>query len=682
MFNSRVLPLRRRQSRIKNYFAENRLFAVRSIVAGVLAAGMLMLVGARLFYLQVLRHDYYYGLAQGNRIRTEPIPPSRGLILDRHGVVLADNLPAFQIELVREQVGDARSVDAMLAQLVGIGLLRPEEVAGIRRTIMLHKVYDSVPIKLQLTEEEMALFAVHRHQFTGVDIRTRLARHYPLGQTAVHAIGYVSAINEQDLKSIDGDEYAGTSLIGKLGVESAYEVQLHGRRGSREILVNAAGRPVDKQGDFTPHLDIRPPIAGDDLILGLDIRVQKAAEDALAGHRGSVVALDPKTGDVIALASLPGFDPNGFVRGLTVGQYGQLRDDIDIPLLNRALRGAYPPGSTVKPLYALAGQKYNIFTPSQQEFCGGVFTLPGSSHQYRDDEKHGFLDMRHAIARSCDVYFYRLAERLGIDRMADFMKTFGYGDLTGVDIPGEKAGLYASPEWKRRAFKRAADQVWFPGETISMGIGQGAITVTPLQQAHFAGEIGERGKIIATPRLVSAIRTAGSTEIVPRAPRLEKPVDNIATPEQWAVVTEGMEAVVLPGGTGYASGVNPRYKFAGKTGTAQVFTIKQTDSTKSKIADERHRDHAWFIAYAPADDPKIAVAVLVENGGFGAAAAAPIARKVLDAYLLGADAPADFKKPNAPATTPGAASPAVPVPMAHPKHAATTAANLLVTGTF
>jgi len=328
--------VRSRQSRIKNYFAENRLFAIRSIVAGIIAGVLLLAVAGRLFYLQVLKHDYYSTLSQGNRIRTEPIPPSRGLILDRHGVVLADNLPAYQIELVREQVGDNKALDATLALLVNIGLLRSEDVANTRRTILLHKVYESVPIKLQLNEQEMALFAVHRYQFSGVDIRTRLSRHYPLGETAVHAIGYVSAINEQDMKQIDTDEYAGTSLIGKLGVEAAYERQLHGKRGSREILVNAAGRPVDKQGDYTPLLHTQPPVAGDDLILGIDIRVQKVAESALAGKRGSVVAIDPTTGDVIVLASMPGFDPNGFVRGLSSAEYGALRDDADIPLLNRA----------------------------------------------------------------------------------------------------------------------------------------------------------------------------------------------------------------------------------------------------------------------------------------------------------------------------------------------------------
>src|ERR1700724_83165 len=531
--------VRSRQNRIKNYFAENRLFAVRSVVAGVIAGALLLGVASRLFYLQVLRYDYYSNLSQGNRIRTEPIPPSRGLILDRHGVVLADNLPAFQIELVREQVGDMKSLDATLALLADIGPLHPEEVSNIRRTVLLHKVYESVPIKLQLNEEEMALFAVHRYQFSGVDIRTRLARHYPFREIAVHAIGYVSAINEQDMKAIDTEEYAATSLIGKLGVEAAYEQQLHGKRGSREILVNAAGRPVDKQGDFAPRLNTRRPVAGDDLILGMDMYVQKVAEEALAGKRGSVVALDPKTGDVIALASTPGFDPNNFVRGLTVAEHAALSNNIDVPWLTRALRGAYPPGSTVKPLYALAAQKYGVITPQQISYCPGFFTLPGSSNKYRDDEKHGNVDMRTAISSSCDVYFYCVAEKMGIEHMHEFMSAFGYGELTGIDIPGEKPGLYASPEWKRRVFKRKADQVWFPGETISMGIGQGPITVTPLQQRRFAAEISERGQMIATPRLVTASRAGGSNTVTPRNPTFTKPI-NIANADQWGVIYDGM----------------------------------------------------------------------------------------------------------------------------------------------
>jgi penicillin-binding protein 2 len=634
-----------RQSRIKNYFAENRLFTIRSIIAGVIAAVLLFAVAGRLFYLQVVKYDYYSSLSQGNSIRTEPIPPSRGLILDRHGVVLADNLPAFNIELVREQVGDAKALDATLAQLVSIGLLRSEEVGNIRRTVLLHKVYESVPVKLLLNEEEMARFAVHRYQFAGVDIRARLARHYPLREMGVHAIGYVSAINEQDLKQIDSAEYAGTSLIGKLGVEGAYEAQLHGKPGFREIEVNAAGRPVEKQGGYASRLNTRPPVAGEDLILGMDARVQKVAEDALVGKRGSVVALDPKTGDIIALASTPGFDPNDFVRGLSVAQYAALSNNIDVPLLNRALRGAYPPGSTVKPLYALAAQHYGVLTPEHVEYCPGYFTLPGSSNKFRDDKVHGSLDMRHAISESCDVYFYRLADHMGIDRMHEFMNAFGYGELTGIDIPGEKSGLYASPEWKKRVFKRKAEQAWFPGETISMGIGQGPITVTPLQQAHFAAEIAERGKVIAMPRLVAATRAPGSVTVVQRASTFAKPV-NMATDEQWNVIYDGMMgAVTQPGATAYLAFRGALYKLAGKTGTAQVVTVKQTESTKHQDADVRKREHAWFIAFAPVDDPKIAISVLVENGGFGGSTAGPIARKVLDTYLLG-DAPAAEPKKN------------------------------------
>lgn len=618
--------------RIKDHWAEQRIFTLRSIIAGVLVVVLLLTVAGRLFYLQVLRYDYYAELAQGNRVRTEPVPPSRGLILDRHGIVLAENRPAYQIEVVREQVGDTKALDAALAQLTSIGLLRREDVPNIRRTVLLHKVYESVPIKLQLSEDEMALFAVHRWQFTGVDIRARLARYYPLKHIAVHAVGYVSAINEEDLKQIDSAEYAGTSLIGKIGVEGAYEQQLHGKPGFREFLVNAAGRPVDKQGAYAPQLASRAPVPGTDLILGLDIRAQKVAEEALAGKRGSVVALDPRNGDVIVLASTPGFDPNDFVRGLSVEHYNAFQNDIDKPLLNRALRGAYPPGSTVKPLYALASEVYGVMTPQTTEFCPGFFQLRGSSNKYRDDKKHGSLAMREAIAQSCDVYFYRVAERMGIGRMDEFMKAFGYGSLTGIDIPGEKPGLYASPEWKKRNFKRAADQVWFPGETISMGIGQGPITVTPVQQAHFAAEIAERGHIVATPRLVIASRAAGSDKLIPREPGFLQPV-KLGTAEQWSVIYDGMVGATTTG-TAYMAGRGAKYKIAGKTGTAQVFTIKQTENTRAKILDERRRDHAWFIAYAPADDPQIAISVLVENGGFGAAAAAPIARKVLDAYLL------------------------------------------------
>lgn len=623
-----------RRVRIKDHFAEQRIFTIRSIVAGCIVAGLLLTVASRLFYLQVMRHAYYSELSQGNRVHIDPIPPSRGLILDRHGVVLAENLPAFQLELVREQVGTPAQVDASLARLVAIGLLDAEEIGSIKRTILSHHVYESVPIKLQLSDEEMALFAVHRHEFTGIDIRTRLSRHYPFGPMAVHALGYVAAISEQDLKHIDAAEYAGTTLIGKLGVEGAYESALHGKVGYRQVLVNAAGRPVERQGAFTPKLDTRQPVAGADLILSLDMRVQRAAEEALAGLRGAAIAIDPHTGDVIALASTPEFDPNGFARGLSNKQYDALANDIDKPLINRALRGAYPPGSTVKPFYALAALKYGAMTPEKTIFCPGHFNLPGSRHQYRDwkPKGHGTISMRHAIAQSCDVYFYTVAEKLGIDRMHEFMSAFGFGEVTGIDISGEKPGLMPSVEWKRRTYKRAAEQVWFPGDTISIGIGQGYMLATPLQLAHAVAAIAARGENFK-PRLVTAVRTAGSETVTQRPVEPQPPITG-STPDQWSVIIEGMEEAAGPGGTAARAAAGAPYKMAGKTGSAQVFSIGQNEKYNEKEVSERMLDHALFISFAPADDPKLAVAVFVENGKHGASTAAPIARKMFDAYLL------------------------------------------------
>ena len=620
--------------RIKDHYAEQRIFSIRSILAGVVVSVLLLAVASRLFYLQVVKHEYYAELSQGNRVRTDPIPPSRGLIFDRHGVVLAENLPAFQIELVREQVGGVPEIDATLARLVAIGLLEAEDVGSIKRTILSHHVYESVPIKLQLDDEEMARFAVHRYEFTGVDIRTRLSRHYPFGNMAVHALGYVAAISEQDLKHIDTAAYAGTTLIGKLGVEGAYENELHGTPGFREVLVNAAGRPVDRQGAYTPKLDVRSPVAGADLILSLDMRVQRTAEDALQGKRGAAIAIDPNTGDVVALASTPGFDPNAFARGLTTKQFNVLQNDIDKPLINRALRGAYPPGSTVKPFFAMAALKYGVMTPEQTIFCPGHFNLPGSRNVFRDwkPKGHGIVSMRHAIMQSCDVYFYTVANRLGIDRMHDFMSTFGFGELTGIDIPGEKPGLMPSTDWKRHAYKRAAEQVWFPGETISVGIGQGYMNATPMQLAHAVSGIASRGKIFK-PRLVSAVRPAGSN-IATQRPVQPEPSLTAVTADQWQVIVDGMELATGPGGTAAVATAGTPYKIAGKTGSAQVFTIGQNEKYNEKQLTERLLDHALFISFAPAENPKLAVAVFVENGKHGSTTAAPIARKMFDAYLL------------------------------------------------
>jgi penicillin-binding protein 2 len=454
---------------------------------------------------------------------------------------------------------------------------------------------------------------------------------------AVHALGYVGAISEADLSHIDRAAYSGTALIGKQGVESAYETKLHGVNGSREILVNAQGRSVDKQGAFIPTLNIHAPTAGDDIVLAMDLKVQRAAEDALAGRRGALVAIDPNNGDVIAMTSRPGFDPNLFGRGITRAEYGSLKDDIDTPLLDRAMRGVYPPGSTVKPVIALAGLAYHVVDPDQTRFCAGQFHLPGSAHLYREGKggHHGYMNLVEAIAKSCDVYFYGLADTIGVDRIAAFMSPFGFGRPTGLDISGELKGLLPTREWKASYFKRPADKMWFPGETVNFGIGQGYLNVTPLQMAHYVSVLASRGKVFK-PRLVTGFRDALTGKLEPLAP-VREPDITLATPEEWGRIYAGMVGAVTHGTAALAVGKNAAYAIAGKTGTAQVFSVGQNEKYNEKTVSERLRDHSWFISFAPADQPRIALAVIVENGGWGASAAAPIARKVLDAYLLGSD---------------------------------------------
>ena len=619
--------------RIKDHWREQRLFDQRSIICAVIMALATLGLVARLYVLQVSRHAYYSELSQGNRVRTEPIPAARGLILDRAGEVIAGNQPAYQLELVPEEVPD---VDGTLASLVQLGLIRAEDVAELERTIDSSRSFDSVPIRLRMSDEDVARFAVRRFEFPGLDIRTRQTRWYPNGGLAVHALGYVGAISEQDLKHIDRATYAGTSLIGKLGIESAYESQLHGNNGFREVLVNAQGRSVERQGAFVPNLRTKPPTPGADLVLSIDLKVQRVAEAALAGHRGAVVALDPKNGDVLALVSLPGFDPTLFGRGITAGEYGTLSNDIDRPLFNRALRGTYPPGSTIKPGIALAGLTYHVVDPQARKYCAGSFHLPGSSRMFREyhNEKHGYVDLDDAIAHSCDVYFYGLADVLGVDRIATFLAPFGFGKTTGIDIGGEKSGILPSKEWKAKAFAKPADQVWFPGETVNFGIGQGYLTVTPLQLAHYASIIATRGRIWK-PRLVAAYRDPHTGQMQHVPAQSEGEVSGVSA-EDWDRVVHGMIGVTQRG-TAAAIGAHAAYTFAGKTGTAQVFTVAQNERYNASAINERLRDHSWFIAFAPADAPRIAIAVLQENGGAGASAAAPIARKVLDAYLLTAD---------------------------------------------
>ena len=619
--------------RIKDHWREQRLFDQRALVSAAVIGLATVALIVRLFVLQVSRHDYYADLSQGNRVRTEPIPAARGLILDRHGELIAGSQPAYQLELVPEEVPD---IDATLAALAQLSLIRAEDVDEIARTIDSSRTFDSVPIRLRMSDEDVARFAVHRFEFRGVDIKTRQTRWYPNAALAVHALGYVGAISEQDLKHIDRSAYAGTSLIGKLGVESAFEQQLHGVNGSREVLVNAQGRSVERQGAFVPRLHSKAPMAGDDLLLSIDLKIQRVAEAALAGHRGAVVALDPNNGDVLALVSLPGFDPTVFGQGITAAEYRALAEDIDKPLFNRALRGTYPPGSTVKPAIALTALTYHVVDPQAHRFCAGSFHLPGSSFIYREyhNEHHGAVDLDDAIARSCDVYFYGLANEIGVDRISGFLARLGFGKPTGIDISGEKAGILPSREWKEKTFARPVDRVWFPGETVSFGIGQGYLTVTPIELAHYASIVATRGKIWR-PRLVTAYRDPRSGELHRIAPVSDGEVQGVAT-EDWQRVVHGMIGVTQRG-TAAAIGAHAPYIFGGKTGTAQVFTVARTDKYNASKINERLRDHSWFIAFAPADAPRIALAVLEENGGAGASAAAPIARKVLDAYLLDAD---------------------------------------------
>lgn len=618
-----------RRVRIKDHHLEQRVFTARVVVAGGIVVALFAVVIGRLFWLQVIRHEYYADLSQGNRVRIEPLPPDRGLIFDRKGRVLAENTPAYQLELTREQVPD---LDATLQQLVAFGLLEPDDVPRVRRLVASRRPFEGVPIRVTLSDEEIGRFAVHQHELPGLELRTRLARYYPYGSVGVHALGYVGTISEEDLKRIDPEAYAGTGVIGKTGLEASYEDELHGQGGSREVIVNAEGRSVTSGSNTGPALRVRQPRAGNDLHLSLDIELTRVAEAALGERRGAVVAVDPWTGDVLALASTPTFDPNKFARGISARDYRDLVDSLDRPLFNRALRGTYPPGSTIKPLMALTGLEYGVIEPGDTRFCPGYFRLPGSSHRYRDWKKegHGTVDMHKAVMTSCDVYFYTLATMLGIDRIHASMSRIGFGRVTGIDVAGERPGLMPSTAWKKQAFKKRELQVWFPGETVITGIGQGYWNVTPLQLAHATALLATRGRHFQ-PRLVTAVREAATGALRRRDPVPQATVE-LRDPASWQVIVDAMVAVTQ-GGTATRAARGAAYTIAGKTGTAQVYSVGQTEKYDEKTVSERLRDHALFVAFAPAEAPRIAVAVLVENGGHGSDAAAPIARKVFDAWL-------------------------------------------------
>ena len=620
-----------RRVRVKDEYLEQRIFLQRSFIAAIILGALMLLLAGRAFWLQVLRHDYYAELSQGNRARIESLPPNRGIIYDREGRVIAENTPAYQLEVVREQAGD---LDTTLEDLVRFGLLERDDLARVRQLVMSRRSFEAVPIRVQLDDEGVARYAVHRHELPGVSLETRMARHYPYGSLGAHALGYVGTISEDDLTRLDKDRYFGTGVIGKTGIERAYEDELLGTGGFREVLVNAEGRRVDVQDGKAAQLRIRQPLAGRDLRLSLDIDLQRVAEDAMAGRRGAVVAIDPSNGDVLVLASLPSFDPNGFARGISRKDYLALTQDPDQPLFNRVLRGTYPPGSTIKPIMALAGLEYDVIKPQDAVFCTGQFSLPGSRHKFRDWKRqgHGRVDMHDAVMESCDVYFYRLANTLGIDRIHEIMTRIGFGAPTGIDIGGERGGIMPSPQWKKNAFSGPSQQVWFPGETVILGIGQGYWSATPLQLATATALLATRGKHFR-PRLVRALVDPATGAVEERAPR-PLPAIELKDQANWEVIVDAMVAVTSGAhGTAVRASRGAKYSIAGKTGTAQVYTIGQTEKYDEKTIAERLRDHALFVAFAPAEEPKLVIAVLVENGGHGSSAAAPIARAVFDAYL-------------------------------------------------
>jgi len=558
-------------------------------------------------------------------VRIEALPPTRGLIYDRNGAVLAENLPSYQLEMIPEQVTD---IGGSLNALVDLGLLEADELERIRTDIRRQPNFRPVALRYRLSEEEVARFAVNRQQFPGIDIQARLIRHYPYGSVGVHALGYVGSVSQSDLQRLDPGDYAGTSHTGKIGVEFAQEEALHGNVGYRQVLVNAQGRILQE-------LERDSPLPGKDVTLTLDLELQLAAEAALAGRRGSVVAIDPRNGHILALVSQPGYDANLFSAGISTRDYHDLQEDPDIPLFNRALRGLYPPGSTIKPVVGLAGLHFGAIAPWQRVYCLGYYTLPGSSHRFRDwkPQGHGPVTLNDAIAQSCDVYFYELALKLGIDNIHDFLAGFGLGHRTGVDVPAEKGGTLPSRDWKRENFRRREDQVWFPGETLITGIGQGYLQTTPLQLAQMTAVIATRGQTFR-PTLVAAVTDPASGETTRFEPE-PLPAVEVSDPTHWDAVIQGMVDVMRgPRGTGRAAAAGAEYRMAGKSGTAQVVNIAQDAKYDAEELDERLRDHALFIAFAPVEDPAIAVSVVVENGGSGSGVAAPIARAVMDNYLL------------------------------------------------
>jgi len=620
---------------IKDHHSETRMFVGRVILSSVIAIILLGTVIARLVQLQIYDHELFAEKSQGNRVRTEAVPPTRGLIFDRRGRVLAENLPAYQLELIPEQVPDLADT---LARLANIGLIKEEDIPRFNGLSQSSQRFKPITLRFRLSEDEIANFAVQRPRFPGVDLQPRLVRHYPDGELVAHAIGYVGALSTADLQRLDGPAYAGTSHTGKTGVEHFNEEMLHGDVGFQQIVTNAFGRqvPVETRefSDILPASEA--PTPGANLYLSLDLDLQRVATQALEGRRGSIVAIDPTNGEILALVSAPTFDPNAFATGMSRSDYNALQNDEDRPLFNRAVRGNYPPGSTIKPMLSLAALEVGATNLTRRTVCIGWYSLPGSSHRYRDwrPEGHGEVDLHDAISQSCDVYFYEISRDIGIDTMHEYLDQFGLGKVTGLDIVGESNGLNPSTAWKRQAFRERADQVWFPGETIIASIGQGYMLATPLQLANATAALAARGTRFR-PHIVAAFEDPISGKRTLVAPE-RLPGVSIDSEFYWDNIIAAMHDVMQsPTGTARAAGAKSEYQMAGKSGTAQVFTIAQEEEYNEDEIDERLRDHALFISFAPLENPRIAVAIIIENGSSGSRVAAPIARAIMDQHLIG-----------------------------------------------
>jgi penicillin-binding protein 2 len=637
---------------LKNIRRELHYFQLRLGVAGALVLAAFAILFGRFFYLQVIQHQYYDTKAEDNRISIVPDPPNRGLILDRNGVVLARNYSAYTLELTLSKIADLDGTINALAKLVDI---QPRDRRRFQKLREESKGRDNLTLRSRLTDEEVAVLAVNRFRFPGIDIKGRLFRQYPLGEVASHVVGYISRIDDRDIEKIEeSDEagnYKGTDHIGKTGLEQKYERALHGTTGFEQVETDASGRIVPRD---TSDTNVRkklaprtPPMPGNNLTLTLDIRLQEAAERAFGENRGALVAIEPATGGILAFVSKPGFDPNLFIDGIDPANWDTLNNSPDHPLNNRALTGLYAPGSTFKPYMALAALELGKRTPTQTIFDPGYFMF--GNNRFRDDKAsgHGHVDMYKSIVVSCDTYYYTLASDIDIDIIAGFIGQFGFGAKTGIDVEGEFIGVLPSREWKLKRFKSTPlQQRWFPGETISVGIGQGYNSYTPLQLAQAVATLANDG-VMYRPHFVDYIQNPITGERTTVEPQVAKTIPLKA--KNLEVIKNAMVGVNKEG-TGARAFAGAAYVSAGKTGTAQVVALSKTEKYSEATVAEHLRDHALFIAFAPADNPRIALAVLVENAGFGARAAAPVARKVLDFYLLGKDVTKpDTAKPAKPA---------------------------------